>query len=198
MRSNKLIATAALAAAGLALTSQAALAYQAGDIYVRAGIEKADISADELSRENNFNLAGGYLLHDKLGLEVGIGEAVDHDFALDSGAQGSLDRMPVTLLMNYYPLGGIEASRIQPFLGVGVNYTRFSSVDTDGADSLDIDDDYGVVGQVGMDMLITERIHATGYARYSEIDADFERNGSTVDEVRLDPLTVGAGITYRF
>lgn len=195
MHPAKIAATVTLSA--MAFTSLAAQAYEAGDTYVRAGFEKADISADELSRESNFYLAGGYLLHDKFGVEAGIGEAVDHDFALDSGEQGSLDRMPVNLLLNYYPLGGVDASRIQPFLGVGVNYTRFSSVDTDGAQSLDIDDDYGFVGQVGMDLLVTKNIHATGYARYSEVDAEFE--GSTVDDkVRLDPLTVGAGITYRF
>lgn len=193
--SSKILATVTFSA--VALTSQAAMAYQAGDFYLRAGIEKADISADELSREENFHLAGGYLFLDKLGVELGVGEDVEHDFALDSGAQGSLDRMPATLLLNYYPLGGIDASRIQPFLGAGVNYTRFSSVSTDGPGSMDVDDDYGIAAQVGMDLVITDNIHATGYARYSEIDAEFE-GGGTSDKNRLDPLTAGAGITYRF
>lgn len=192
--SSKLVAAATFSA--VALTSQAAMAYQAGDLYLRAGVEKADISADEFSEENNFHLAGGYLFHDKLGLELGIGEAVEHDFALDGGARGSLDRMPATLLVNYYPLGGVEASRIQPFLGAGVNYTRFSDVSTDGPGSTDVDDDYGVTAQVGMDVVITDNIHATGYARYAEIDAEFDGSGG--DDVSLDPLTAGAGITYRF
>lgn len=196
MHPAKLVA--AVAVATLAFTSQAALAHEAGDIYVRAGFEKADINANELSRENNAFLAGGYQLHDKLGVEVGIGEPVEHDFSLSSGQQGELDRMPATLLMNYYPLGGIEAAPVQPFVGVGMNYTRFSSVHTDGNDSLSVDSDYGFVGQVGLDLLIAGNFHATGYARYADVNAKFEGSSDTNDKVRLDPLTVGAGITYRF
>ncbi len=193
MRFNPVIA--ATAALTLSLAAGQALAYQAGDVYVRGEFVKADIGAEELSRENAFGLAGGYLLHDKLGVELGIGEDVEHDYQLETDQAGELDRMPANLLLQYYPLGGVAAAGLQPFMGVGVNYTRFSSVS--GAD-MDVDDDYGFAGQLGMDLVITDNLSATAIARYTEVDAEFEQAGQTIDEVRLDPLTVGAGITYRF
>lgn len=187
----------ALAASTLALTLAAgqAMAYQAGDVYVRGELGKSDLDTDALSRENAFGLAGGYLFHDKLGVELGIGEDVEHDYALNSGDAGSLDRMPANLLLQYYPLGGVEGARVQPFVGVGMNYTRFSSVSGAG---MDVDDSYGIAGQAGMDLVITDNLSATGFARYADVDAEFEKSGTTVDDIRVDPLTVGAGITYRF
>ena len=192
MRISPFVAAAALS---LSTVAGQALAYQAGDLYVRGEFQKSDLASEKLSRESGFGLAGGYLFTDALGVELGIGEAVSHDFQLDAGDAGSLDRMPVNLLLQYYPLGGIEGARVQPFVGVGMNYTRFSSV---SAADLSVDDDYGFAGQVGMDLVITDNLSATSFARYTEVDASFESDGQTVENVRLDPLTVGAGITYRF
>lgn len=195
--SYKFLATAAFSV--VALGSQAAMAHEANDIYLRASFEKADINADELSRESNTYFAGGYQLHDKMGVEIAIGEKVGYDYALGNGAQGNFDRMPVNLLANYYPLGGIDNAPVQPFLGVGVNYTRFSSVHVDGDDSMSVDSDYGFVGQVGVDLHVVDGLYATGYARYTDVNADFDSASNTADDkVRLDPLTVGAGVTYRF
>ena len=176
------------------LVAGQAFAYQAGDVYVRAEFAKADINAEQISRENGFSLAGGFLFTDWLGVEFGIGEALEYDFALESGNTGNFDIMPMNLLLQYYPLGGVADARIQPFIGVGVNYTRFSSV----SDGLSVDSDYGFAGQLGMDLVITDNISATSFVRYTDTDAEFESGGQTVEEVRLDPLTVGAGITYRF
>ena len=192
MRLSPVIAAATLS---LSLVAGQAMAYQAGDVYVRGEFEKSDINGDELSKENAFGLAGGYLFHDKLGMELSIGEDVEHDYSLASGQTGTLDRMPANLMLQYYPLGGVEAARIQPFIGAGVNYTRFSSVSGAG---MDVDDSYGFAGQLGVDLTITKNLSATGFARYTEVDAEFEQAGQTVEDVRLDPVSVGAGVTYRF
>ncbi len=192
MRMIPVIAASTLA---LSLVAGQAMAYQAGDVYVRGEFEKSDIDDNNnVSRENAFGLAGGYLFSDKLGMELGLGEDVEHDYQVGSQS-GTLDRMPVNLLVQYYPLGGIEAARVQPFIGVGLNYTRFSSVSGAG---MDVDDSYGVVGQLGMDLTLTENISATGFARYADVEAEFEQGGQGVADVSLNPLTVGAGVTYRF
>lgn len=192
MRISPLVAAATLS---LITVSGQALAYQAGDVYVRGEFEKSDLASNQLSRESGFGLAGGYLFTDMFGVELGIGEKLEHDFVLNAGDAGSLERMPVNLLLQYYPLGGVAESRVQPFVGVGMNYTRFSSVSN--AD-LSVDNNYGFAGQLGMDLVITDNLSATSFARYTEVDATFESGGQTVEDVRLDPMTVGAGITYRF
>lgn len=190
-----------MTAAATLLASQAALAYQAGDTFIRGSFEKAEVATDNISDENAFYLSGGYLFHDKLGVELGIGEPVKHDFGLAGNGLGTMKRMPVNLLVNYYPLGGIEASRIQPFVGLGLNYTDFSDVDTVAPYSADIDSHYGVVGQAGLDLVLTDNLSATGYARWADVDADVDwktPTGNGSGTVRLDPVTVGAGLTYRF
>lgn len=189
-------------AATTVFASQAAMAYQAGDIYVRGSFEKADVTTDNISDENAFYLSGGYLFHDKMGVELGIGESVKHDFfGLAGNDLGTMERMPVNLLLNYYPLGGIDAARVQPFVGLGLNYTRYSSIDAVGSYDIDIDDSYGVVGQAGVDLTITDNLSATGYARWADVEADIDwktNTGSGSGTTKLDPVTIGAGLTYRF
>ncbi|MFD2191872.1 hypothetical protein [Pistricoccus aurantiacus] len=41
-------------------------------MYLRGSLEKADITADNTSDENAFYLSGGYLFHDKRGVELGV------------------------------------------------------------------------------------------------------------------------------
>jgi len=195
-KTSMLIAVVATAA----ISSQAALAYQAGDIYVRGGFEKVDVTTDNISDETGVYLAGGYLFHDNFGVELGIGEQIKHDFfGLAGNDLGTMKRMPVNLLANYYPMGGMD-SPVQPFVGVGINYTRYSSInESDPANyNLNIDNDYGVVGQVGVDLAITGNLSATGYARWADIDAEVENNGESIGKVKVDPVTIGAGLTYRF
>ncbi|MDW7748429.1 OmpW/AlkL family protein [Halomonas sp.] len=195
---RKLTLLTAAAVAGATFSSQAVMAYQAGDIYLRAGFDKADVVTDNFSDERGFSLAGGYLFHDNFGVELGLGEPVDHDFGLAGNDLGSVDRMPVNLLMNYYPLGGIADARVQPFVGLGVNYSRYSSLDEVDPYNLEIDDEYGVMGQIGVDLSLSDHISATGYASYADIDAEVENNGESIGEVKLDPVTIGAGVTFRF
>ncbi|MCH4565049.1 hypothetical protein MKP05_18280 [Halomonas sp. EGI 63088] len=65
---RKLTLLTAVAVAGVTFTGQA-MAYQAGDLYVRGSFEKADVTTDNISDESGFSLAGGYLFHDKVGME---------------------------------------------------------------------------------------------------------------------------------
>lgn len=190
-----------LTAAAVALASQSAMAYKAGDIYVRAAFEKADIATDNISDERGAYLAGGYLFHDNIGVELGVGQNVKHDrFGLAGNDLGTMKTMPVNLLVNYYPLGGIKNAPVQPFVGLGLNYTRFSSISEKNSSryNLNVENDYGVVGQVGVDLKLYENLSATGYARWADVNAKVENHGSNIGKVKLDPLSIGAGLTYRF
>ncbi|MEQ6918446.1 OmpW/AlkL family protein [Halomonas aquatica] len=202
MKSKTLIATAALAAAGI-VTTQVAMAYQAGDIYVRGGIAKAEVADDNgrvagtdlnVSDERGFAYGVGYLFSDALGIELNGTEAVEHDLALGNTGIGGVDRMPINLMVNYYPLGG-TTSRVQPYLGAGLNYTHFSEEELDG---LDIDSSYGFAGQVGVDLAVTDYLLVGAFARYSDVNADVELNGSDIGEAEIDPMTIGGGVTFRF
>ncbi|WP_445000861.1 OmpW/AlkL family protein [Halomonas mongoliensis] len=197
--------TAALLSAGALIASQAALAYQAGDVFVRGGIAQTDVksnngdlTADNLrlnvSDERGLYYGLGYLFTDQIGIELSGQEKVEHDLTLGGGPIGSVDRMPVNLLVNYYPMGGMD-SRVQPYVGAGLNYTRFSGEELPG---LDVRRSYGVIGQVGVDLAVAQGVMLNGFVSYADVSADVRLGGEKIGEAKIDPMTIGGGITYRF
>ncbi|ATJ81988.1 OmpW family protein [Halomonas beimenensis] len=204
MKTMHLITATAFAAAGL-VAAQSAYAYQAGDIYVRGGIAKTEVTDDngtldvagelDISDESHLAYALGYLFHDKWGMELSGAEPVEHQLNTGNlGDIGGVDRMPVNLMVNYYPLGGTGA-KVQPYVGAGLNYTRFSDEELDG---LDVDESWGAVGQVGVDLAITDYLLAGAFARYADVDADVSVGGTDIGEAEVDPMTVGGVLTFRF
>ena len=199
--------TAALLSAGGLVASQAALAYQAGDIFVRGGIAQTDVKSNngdlpglgglrlDVSDERGLYYGVGYLFTDQIGIELSGQEKVEHDLAL-VGVQaiGSVDRMPINLLVNYYPLGGMD-SRVQPYVGAGLNYTRFSGEELPG---LDVRRSYGAIGQLGVDLAVAQGVMLNGFVSYADVSADVRLEGDKIGEAKIDPMTIGGGITYRF
>lgn len=202
MTTTKLMSAAAIAGSCL-FVAQSALAYSAGDFFVRGGVAKSDtrsnngdIGGEELSvnsGERGFSYGVGYLFHDNIGVELSGTEKFEHDLAW-SGETATLDRMPINLMLNYYPLGGFD-SRLQPYVGAGLNYTRFSGESEPG---LNVRRSYGAVGQVGLDLAITDNVMLNGFANYADVDGTIRVDGTEVGTAKVDPLTVGGGVTFRF
>lgn len=196
--SNMKLISAAVITAGFALASQAALAYNAGDVFVRGGVAQTDTGSGNgnvggadlnVQSARGFTFGAGYLFTDKVGVELNSSEKFEHDLNLSPGS--SVDRLPVNLLVNYYPMGGLD-SKVQPYVGAGLNYTRFSGEPT----GVSIDESYGAIGQVGVDLAVTDNVMLNGYASYADVNADI--NGGAGGEVDIEPATFGGGITYRF
>lgn len=197
--SNMKLISAAVITASFAMASQAALAYNAGDVFVRGGVAQTDtgsgngnLNGDSLNVQSarGFTFGAGYLFTDKVGVELNSSEKFEHDLSTSSlGGVGSVDRLPVNLLVNYYPMGGLD-SKVQPYVGAGLNYTRFSGEPS----GVNIDESYGAIGQVGVDLAVTDNVMLNGYASYADVNADINVGG----EVDIEPVTIGGGITYRF
>ena len=197
--SNMKLISAAVITASFALASSAALAYNAGDVFVRGGVAQTDtgsgngnLNGDSLNVQSarGFTFGAGYLFTDKVGVELNSSEKFEHDLNTSAlGDVGSVDRLPVNLLVNYYPMGGLD-SRVQPYVGAGLNYTRFSGEPS----GVNVDESYGAIGQVGVDLAVTDNIMLNGYASYADVNADINVGG----EVDIEPVTIGGGVTYRF
>ncbi|WGI23890.1 OmpW family outer membrane protein [Halomonas alkaliantarctica] len=195
--SNMKLISAAVITASFALASQAVLAYNAGDVFVRGGVAQTDAGSDNgdvagaplsVDDARGFTFGAGYLFTDKVGVELNSSEKFEHDISVGS-LNSSVDRLPVNLLVNYYPMGGLD-SRIQPYVGAGLNYTRFSGEPS----GVSIEESYGAIGQVGIDLAVTNNIMLNGYASYADVNSDINVGG----EVDIEPVTVGGGVTYRF
>jgi|TARA_R110002110_G_scaffold299036_5_gene513367 outer membrane protein len=198
LMSNMKLISAAVITAGFALASSAAFAYNAGDVFVRGGVAQTDTGSDNgnvdgeslsIDEARGLTYGVGYLFTDKVGVELNSSEEIEHDLSVAGADAGSIDRLPVNLLVNYYPLGGLD-SRVQPYVGAGLNYTHFSSE----PNGLSVDESYGAIGQVGIDLAVTENVMLNGYASYADVSADISGGG----EVDMEPVTIGGGVTYRF
>jgi len=202
--SNMKLISAAVITAGFTLASSAALAYNAGDVFVRGGVAQTDTGSDNgnvdgeslsIDEARGLTYGVGYLFTDKVGVELNSSEEFEHDLSVAGvGDVGSIDRLPVNLLVNYYPLGGLD-SRVQPYVGVGLNYTHFSSEPS----GVSVEESYGAIGQAGIDLAVTQNIMLNGYVSYADVNADIDADGfGKVGEVDMEPVTIGGGITYRF
>lgn len=220
------VALPTLLAAGIAAaaitTSSQAFAYGAGDIYTRVGVVQVDPTSDngdvnlpelglglpvvgsDVDSDTNLGFTLGYRFHDKFGVELLAALPFKHDINLGNGAAtGSTKQLPPTLTAQYYPLGGTDA-RVQPYAGIGVNYTRFFEEEAtvhvlnDADVDLDLDSSWGIAGQVGVDLLIDDNWALNAAAWYIDIDTDASINGTDVGSVEIDPVVVMAGISYRF
>ena len=205
---------AGLAAATLATSSQA-FAYGAGDFFTRVGVAQVDPKSDngsldggnlsvDVQDKTNFAFTLGYRFHDKVGVELLAALPFKHDINLgDGAAAGETKHLPPTLVLQYYPLGGTEA-RVQPYAGIGINYTQFFDEELTLADgtSLDLDlaSSWGIAGQLGIDLLIDDNWALNASAWYIDIDTDASvaELGGAVGTVEIDPVVVMAGISYRF
>ncbi|PRY73411.1 OmpW/AlkL family protein [Halomonas ventosae] len=203
---------AGIAAAAVTASTQA-FAYGAGDFFTRVGVAKVEPKSDngeltdadlkiDVEDDSAFAFTLGYRFTDKLGVELLAAEPFDHGFTLSADgnevATGSTDHLPPTLTLQYYPLGG-TAARVQPYAGIGVNYTRFSDeeIGIDGA-TLELDDSWGAAGQLGVDLLIDDNWALNAAAWYLDIDSDASLSGDDIGTVEIDPVVVMAGLSFRF
>ncbi|MCE8052433.1 outer membrane beta-barrel protein [Halomonas daqingensis] len=210
MRNHTLptLVTASLAATALLASSQA-LAYTQGDFITRVGVAHVDPKSDngslsdgaidvDVRSDTNLGFTLGYLFHDNFGVELLAALPFKHDIRLADGAlpTASTKHLPPTLTVQYYPLGGTGA-QLQPYAGIGLNYTHFFSEKSE-LGNLELDSSWGLAGQLGLDVRLDDNWGLNAAAWYIDIDTDVSLDGNDLGKVSIDPWVFMAGISYRF
>lgn len=131
-----------------------------------------------------------------------------HDVKLGSVDIGSLKHLPPTLLLQYHfcPEG-----TVRPYVGAGINYTHFSSVDLNAAPAVGADaplrldtSSWGLAAQVGVDFKVAPNWFVNLDAKYVQIDANDIRvksgaaAGTLVTNLTVNPWLLSVGAGYRF
>ncbi|ANF57448.1 OmpW/AlkL family protein [Halotalea alkalilenta] len=218
MNAKKLGAT--FAALACLASSTSAFAYGEGDFFARLGmvrIEPTGGSAHlggalqgatvDVETERGAAFTLGYRFTDKFGVELlAAPQSFKHDINVRAGGdtitRGSVRHLPPTLTLQYYPLGGTDA-QVQPYIGAGVNYTRFSSEHLSLEDtSLKLEDGWNAAAQVGVDYQLTSNLALNLAVWYLDIDstAIVHQGGQEVSRADIDinPIVVMSGISLRF
>lgn len=213
-----------------ALASPLAQAYQQGDFIVRAGavtVNPNDSSSNltangaalpgdvTVGSDTQLGLSFTYMLQDHLGLELLAATPFTHEIKMNNsipalnGKVGEVSHLPPTLSLQYYPLD--SASKFQPYGGIGVNYTTFfdenlsSQYEAAGASNLELEDSWGIAGELGLDYLITDNVLLNFSVWYVDIDTQATIDGPTAlsvnqtkVDVTIDPWVYMAGVGYKF
>jgi outer membrane protein len=144
------------------------------------------------------------LLTPNVGLQLAtaIGGSVTVDGAGSIGSQGKLfkaDPFSATAFVNYHFFDAGNALR--PFLGVGVNYTAFSGIQSYTSQSVDIDNSWGLAAQGGVRYAIDSNwsVVATLGLAWVKSDVSFSDGGGTQRaSIDFRPVVAGLGIGYSF
>lgn len=194
-----LLAVAALCA----MTSGAAMAQQ------QDGKWQVRVRAVNLDAANKGAAADkGISVNDKVIPELDISYYFTPNFAAEliltypqkhnvrAGADkiGSLKHLPPTLLAQYH---FTNFGAFKPYVGAGINYTRFSSAKLDGGGNIDMDkNSWGPALQVGFDYALDKNWSLNFDIKKVYIDTTIRTND--LGKFKVDPLLVGVGVGYRF
>ena len=113
---------------------------------------------------------------------------------------GSLRHLPPTLTGQYR---FTSVGPFVPYLGAGLNYTRFSNVSFDPAVQAALQpslsqNSFGFAGQAGFDYALTTNTVFNIDVKKVQIRTDVKSAGTKVGEFKVDPWLIGVGIGYRF
>jgi outer membrane protein len=189
-------------AAVCALTSGAAMAQTAteGPWMVRA-------RAVHLDSANKDSTGLGLAVNDKTIPEVDISYFFNkniaaeliltvpqkHTLSAGGAAIGSLKHLPPSLLLQYH----FDAPGFKPYVGAGINYTRFSGVKLPAGVAIDRNS-FGAALQVGVDIPLQKNLYLNLDVKKVFIKTDVSAAGAKLGTFKVDPVLVGIGLGWRF
>ena len=193
-----------VAASALACLSVNALAYEAGDFILRAGV--ASVQPDESSsgtklgvkNDEELGITGVYMVTKNIGVEVLASTPFTHDVTSGGTVIGEVKHLPPTVSAQYYFDTG---SAFTPYVGAGVNYFMVLESETKGSlngKDLDVDDSVGLAFSAGVDMKLTDDLILNAAVWNIDVDTDVDVNGSKVTDLEIDPWVYMLGVGYKF
>lgn len=107
---------------------------------------------------------------------------------------GSFKHLPPSLLLQYH---FTDLQGVKPYVGAGINYTRFSDVVLPSGVSLD-SHSWGWAFQAGLDIPLDRNWSINLDVKKAYIRSDVYVTGSSVGRFKVDPVLYAVGLGYRF
>ncbi|NIC43692.1 OmpW family protein [Aquabacterium sp. A08] len=191
------------AAVGAALVSGTAMAqdFKEGDWLVRARVVHLDAANKNSDPAvpvsiNNKTLPEvdfTYFFNKNLAAELILTVPQKQTVSLGGAPIGTLKHLPPTLTLQYH----FDAPGFKPYVGAGINFTRFSSVNLPAP--LDIKrNSWGGALQVGVDIPVAKDMYFNIDVKKVFIKTDVTDAGAKIDTFKVDPLLVGVGLGWKF
>lgn len=191
----------ALAVAALA---PVAMAQSAGDIVVRAravyldAANKDSIAITDVSINSKWlpEVDFTYYVTPNFAAELILTYPQKQDVSstLHGGKIGTLKHLPPTLTAQYHVTG---LGAIKPYVGAGVNYTRFSNVNLPTGFTIE-KNSFGLAFQAGVDYAIDKQWSLNLDVKKAQIRTDLSSAGTNLGTIKVDPTLIGVGVGYKF
>lgn len=197
---NKTLRAVAIAALSVAALTPAMAQETPWQVRVRAvNIDPANKTDKGMDLAVNAKLIPevdiSYFFTPNIAAELILTYPQKHNVKLNGGVIGSLRHLPPTLTAQYHFMPNDTA--IRPYVGAGINYTNFSSVDLPSGLNVKRGS-WGWALQAGMDIPLNKQWSLNVDVKKVQIRADVTSAGSTVETLKVDPLLIGVGLGYRF
>jgi outer membrane protein len=194
-------AAAALAAVtALSLAPATTYAQDTGNWVVRARALYLDSSNDDstgldLSVNNKWfpEVDISYFMTPNWALELILTYPQEHDVSAGGTKIGTLKQLPPTLTLQYHFTG----MPVRPYLGAGINYTRFSSVNLPAGVTID-SSSWGFALNAGLDYPIGNGWLLNVDVKKVQIGTAVKAGGATLGDFDVDPWLFSVGVGYRF
>ena len=205
MKHSLALSLLALAAAGVA---SPAFAEAKGDWTLGVGVHQVAPKSDNGKLVNGTlpldvgnsirpTITFEYFVADNLGVEVLGALPFKHDININGlGKVGSTKQLPPVVSLQYH---FANSSKFTPFVGVGVNYTRFFGTDTKGAlkgSDIDLGSSWGVAAHAGLDFAVTDK--SAVRVRWADIDSKVKLDGAKIGTANIDPMVYGVAYVLKF
>jgi len=184
----------------------------AGNAFAQAkeGPWMVRVRAVNLTSANTDNTGLGLSVNNKTFPELDISYFINKNVAVEliltvpqehtlnstvvGGDIGTLSHLPPTLLVQYH----FDAPGFKPYVGAGINYTKFSSVNltVPGADISR--DSFGAALQVGVDIPLSGNMYLNFDLKKVYLGTDVSIAGVNQGSFKVDPVLFGMGVGWRF
>ena len=103
-----------------------------------------------------------------------------------------------TVLLNYH--FGEPGAALRPYVGAGINYTRFTDAKTPYGWKVSLSDSWGLAVQAGVDYALGSQWGLFASVGAAQVKSDLVAVGAAVLRTTIDfrPVTIAAGVAYRF
>ena len=120
------------------------------------------------------------------------------DVRSHNNSLGTVTALPPTLLAQYH---FTQFGPLRPYVGAGVNYTRFGSRNLNAGDTHSVEkSSVGYAAQIGADYMLTKNWGINLDVKYLQIETDVIVNssGASAGTLKLSPIATSVGVTYKF
>ncbi|WP_026436119.1 OmpW family protein [Acidovorax sp. JHL-9] len=134
-----------------------------------------------------------YFFNKNVAAELVLTVPQKHDVRSNGTNIGTLKHLPPSLLLQYH----FDAPGFKPYVGAGVNYTRFSSLNLPAGVGIDRNS-WGGALQVGLDIPLNKNLSLNFDVKKVYIKTDVFAGGAKAGTFKVDPVLVGVGLGWRF